>query len=709
MQSFSAGNWIPIALLGQRLTANLAAIGGRYPELAATLLALAPAREYFIQTSADQLLLGIPTPLGVQPLSQKLSPAGAREIVSRLYPNGNCAQPALIAGEDLGWLWNYLYQLPCDLQSAPGHRPPLFFLIGDLERLWVILHVQDWTALLADPRVRLFAGADAFDQFRQSLTQDLLCPWPRISVKVDAAIWPADVTLDQVINAAAQAMADRLSQLNRQHVVDFSDVTPQSIAARFANGELLNILGITSRYTTFLQHSMRDWLSAFNRLGHRTHLLIESADHEVPNGVNTSAVCAEFKPDLIVIIDHYRRETPGLPSQVPVVMWVQDALPNIFNRAAGAAHGSRDYALGFARLRMIQEFGYPASRYMPAIVGVNDERFAPRELSAAERKQFGCEVCFVSHASTPADGMIDAEIRRLGSPEAKRLLSAIFDRFAAIYKAGQIVTEPITIRQIIDQALIETRTGIPSEQMPALFEFFSQRINNALFRHQSLHWLAAMGVDLRLYGRGWEAHPAFARFAHGIADNASQLATIYQASAINLHISPHGAVHQRVMEGLAAGGFFLMRYCPGDVMERHFRTIWDWCKAEEISTDDALRDRATPAIVEQIEAIAQILQYDPFGPDDSFIQMLRSSEECGYLRSAAAVWDDDYDAITFGSAAQLRERVTHYLANPEDRRQRAASMRKPVLDRFTYVATSRRLIEFIAADMAIQSEQRIAA
>jgi hypothetical protein len=152
-----------------------------------------------------------------------------------------------------------------------------------------------------------------------------------------------------------------------------------------------------------------------------------------------------------------------------------------------------------------------------------------------------------------------------------------------------------------------------------------------------------------------------------------------------------------------------MRHCPGDVMERHCKVIWDWCKTEGISSDDQLQLRATPEIVEQIEAIAKILQYDPFGPNDSFIQMLRSSEECGYLRSAALVWPDDYDAINFNSAEQLRQRVVHYLANPDDRRQRAASMRKPVLDRFTYVATSRRLIEFIAADMGANVEQRIAA
>jgi hypothetical protein len=292
------------------------------------------------------------------------------------------------------------------------------------------------------------------------------------------------------------------------------------------------------------------------------------------------------------------------------------------------------------------------------------------------------------------------EIQRLGSPEASRLLSAIFDQLRAVYDTGQMVTEPIVIRRMIDSAMADTRLGVPENEIPALMELFTQRINNALFRHQSLQWVADMGVNLHLYGRGWEKHPTLGRFARGVADHANELSVIYRASKISLQISPHGAVHQRVVEGLAAGGLFLMRFCPGDVMEREFKAIHEWCVSHSIENDQELRARATPEIQTRLRTVAEMLQTDPFAGDQSFIEVLRSSEDCGYIRSASTVWGDDYDQVCFASAQQLQERVSHYLQNEDERLRRAQSMRRVALARFTYRATSQRLLEFIANDMA---------
>src|SRR4029077_14505285 len=146
-----------------------------------------------------------------------------------------------------------------------------------------------------------------------------------------STLWPVTISLDQVLQTAREALAHQLIAANAQIESKYSGATSEVVSTRLAGDRPLNILGITSRYTTFLQHSMRDWLRGFERLGHRTYLLIESADHDVPNAVLTAQTCAQFKPDLIVIIDHFRREIPGLPEKVPVAMWVQDALPNIFN------------------------------------------------------------------------------------------------------------------------------------------------------------------------------------------------------------------------------------------------------------------------------------------------------------------------------------------------------------------------------------------
>ena len=774
--------WVPLTLLGDRFAANCAALATRRPGLADLLRNHVPSRPYLVRPLADAVHLGVLVDANasadstyaeasrdasgrgeVRPMAHPLLPAAARSVAAKLCPTGQCTVPLLVVGEDMGWLWNSLYALPCHTPAAPGHRPPLYFLVRDVERLWAMLHVQDWATLLADERVRLFVGHDALDQFRTSLTGDVASPWPRLSVTVDPTLWPVGTTIDGLLQAAGTTLNGRFDQLERQIAADHAGRTASSLAALYgaspeakrtrggaaglpvggredfvgpASSRPLNVLGITSRYTTFLQYSMRDWLAAFERLGHRTRLVIERADHESNGPVAFAEACAAFKPDLVVCIDHFRSRLGGLPANVPVAMWVQDALPHLFAPAAGAAQGPRDYCLGFGRLKMVQEFGYPADRYMPAVVGLDERRFLPRELSptasplsAAERERFGGEVTFIGHASVPADVIVSDEVKSAGaSSPTGRVLASTYDQLRAVYDAGGTVTEPIAVRRMVERALADTHVAAPPAQLQNIVDLFTLRVNNALFRHQSLLWLAETGVDLRLWGRGWERHPQLKRFARGVADNEQQLPLIYQASAINLQVTPHGAVHQRLMEGLAAGGFFLIRHCRGDVLEREFRTIHAWCQEAGVTTDAELRRLAPPAVRAALARAAETLQYDPLTDGDvtasatsgvngtntdtrrePFVDQLRASHDDGYIRSAGTVWGDDYDAVAYRSAAELRAKVAHYLANPDERKRTAAAMRQVVLDRFTYTATTRRLLAFMASDLARQAERETGA
>jgi hypothetical protein len=704
-------SWIPLKALGSRFLQNVQALAGRLPELAQTLTNLAPSNTYYILPASDTIQLGVGNGIGGTPLPlpHPVPAPVAKDLIRQLYPSATCHLPVLVGGEDMGWLWNGIYRLPPETPALPGHHPPLYFLIKDIERLWVILHVHDWQSLLADPRVRLFAGPDAFERFRGSLVDETVCPWPRLSVQVDPTLWNGHPTLDEILAEATDHANRELNRCTEQLNLAYSATPPQTIASQLASGRPLKVLGITSRFTTFLQYSMRDWLAAFERLGHQTRLIIEEHDHEVANSLTIASACVQFKPDLVVIIDHYRAELGGVPEQIPLVMWVQDALPTIFRREAGAAQGPLDYVLGFSRLDLVHQFGYPADRFMSAVIGCDEMRFAPRELSLSEQAEFGCDVSFVSHASTPANVLLQTEIDRAGSAEAERLLRGIYDQVKAVYEEGGIVTQPIQIRGMIDLAMAQTRTTVAESEMPKLVDLFAQRINNALFRHQSLNWLAEMGVDLRLYGRGWEKHPTLSRFARGIADNNNQLSLIYRASRISMQVSPHGAAHQRLMEGLACGGFFLLRQCPGDLIERRYQTIWNWCVSKRITSDSQLRTCSEPRIAEAVAQVAGTLQHNPFGMSHSFMEELRASAQGGYIRSAGMIWGEDYDAVAYGSADELRTKVTQYLGDEPERRRIANSMRAVVLARFSYSATTRRLLGFIAEDLASRNRQKAAA
>jgi hypothetical protein len=242
------------------------------------------------------------------------------------------------------------------------------------------------------------------------------------------------------------------------------------------------------------------------------------------------------------------------------------------------------------------------------------------------------------------------------------------------------------------------RANIEEPTKRQLLDFFNQKINNALFRHQSLTWLADMDVNLHLYGRGWELHPRFARYARGIACNQTQLCTIFQASKINLQITPFGAVHQRLFEGLSAGGFFLLRHVPGDEIERVYQLLYGWCELNDIETDSEMRTRATPEIHALLERATELCGTDAFQAGHSLIDVLKLSHDGGYIRSAATVWDD-YDQVAFRSEAELRARVTHFLGAAAERSAIAASMRRVVIERFTYRSVSQQLLNFVADDL----------
>lgn len=691
-------NWQAISSQNAQWQSNLDALRSRDPQLADRIDQHRAGADYLFNRDGARLQLGSRNQTGIIALANPVPITSAKDVAKKLYPTGQCTEPVMIAGLDHGWLWQAIYDLPCNTPRTPGHRPPLYFLARDIERLWLLMHVHDWSKLLADGRVRLFVGADAVEQCRASMTQNCHVPWAKLCVTVDSQLWPAGVTVDSLWQTAHHAANERMQQLTRQIEMMYVGFETKSIARRL-RGERMRVLGITSHYTTFLKYSMSDWLDAMDALGHETKLVMEQADHEITNPVYFGDAIVDFKPDLILMLDHYRAEIAGLPKQIPCVMWVQDYLPNIFNAKAGASQGPRDYCVGFGRLNLRDTCGYPEKRFMPAQVGVNEVRFSPRAVTAADLETYGCDVSFVSHASVPATTLV-TELLGRADAQGKKLLIDVFEQMRAVYDGGGAITQPLHISRMIDTSLTRQRFQLDEPSKKSVLDFFNTRVNNALFRHQSIGWIAETGVNLHLYGRGWENHPRFGKFARGIACNQSQLCTIYQASRINMQITPFGAVHQRLLEGLSAGGFFLLRYCPGDMVERVYQQLYELSRLNGFETDSELKLSASHEIQSLIRQAAELVGVDQFSTGFSLIDTLKLSADGNYIRSAGTVWNDNYDRVAYRSADELKQRVTHFLANEHERQNTAAAMRQVVLDRFTYRRITEALLDFIANDIS---------
>jgi hypothetical protein len=698
---FVPAGWMPLTLLSARFNANVQALAGRDQALADRVRSFRPTEPYYIRSAEDRLELAVGQGDSFRVLPTRLSPAAATGVMRSLCPAGKVTDAVLVAGEDQGWLWNAICQLPAESPHANGHRPPVYFLTADLERFRVLLHLHDWRTMLSDRRVRLFVGPDCAAELGHSLVTELMLPWPVASVTIEPAVWPDGQSLQAVVDAARTQQSRQLNQL--------AATDPASAAAivdRITAGRPLRVLGITSRFTTFIQHSMRDWLAAFESLGHTTRLLIESADHEIPSNLVTATTCDEFRPDLVVAIDHSRRTLSGVPAHVPVVMWVQDKLPNIYNPAAGAALGLLDFVIGYGRLELTTNFNYPPSRFMPTMMATNETRFTSTRRPYAELARFRCDVSYVSHASTPPDQIIARTKAALPQPEAKALIDDLYGKVKSVYDAGGGISSGDDIHSIIRVTLAERKLAADEA---GLFDLFAHQVNNALFRQQALAWVAELGVDLRLYGRGWETHPTLSKHARGEADNAVDLHAIYQASAINLQVTPFGAVHQRLLDGLASGGFFLMRSVTADELDLLRKRMWDWCVAREISSGPemfARRDPEWSAAAERYAALgATHPRTDPAG-------VYAEMEECaltGFSRTPETLFENTA-AVTFSTRDQLQAGVKRYLAAPDERAAVAAAMRGRVIQAHTYRGITSRMLRFVQSGLSgVTADGRAAA
>jgi hypothetical protein len=332
------------------------------------------------------------------------------------------------------------------------------------------------------------------------------------------------------------------------------------------------------------------------------------------------------------------------------------------------------------------------------MVGVNDRRFgAATELSAAERERYACDVSFVSHASTPPEVLLQRQLDT-ATPQTRQVLTDVFERVKGIYDAGGAIGDPPRMQAIINHSLQELGLNIAAESHERLKGLFTHQINNAFYRHQALQWVAEMGVNLHLYGNGWENHPTLARYARGPADHQSQLGAVYRASRINLHVTPHGAVHQRVLEGLCAGGFFLMRYRPGDAAGVHYREIHAWCRRHGIASDSEFRTRATSGVWRMLQEAQRLREWDVFDLGHSFMEELNLLADSDYTLAGATLWEDYFD-VAFNSRQELQTKVARYLKDDAARERLTQSMLRPVLEKLTYQRISERMVGFIAEDL----------
>lgn len=689
------------ANLQLRLARNMLALQAHRPAVYQRVLAAPASQRCSLVQVAGQLTIQRHQPDGRRIC---LSPGGdPRQGLIKMWevlrPLLDEARPIALCGLADGYALEALGRQEKPARPiAPGLWPCVFLVEPDPEILTHGLMLHDLSGpqgAILQKRFIWCIGPDWRQQMLQALQDDPFLPYPQQVVDLHCG----SPELTEGVQAVIEEMNRHEAQQGREVAAAYAKLTA---------AELLDVLGpapsrpprallLTSRYTTVLQYSTRDMADALEKLGWQTSVCIEPASHhQIPNRAVRSRLL-EFRPDVVMTIDHLRTERPNvIPPQLPFVCWIQDDLANLTNAAAGAGIHLRDFILTSSPQSYARHFGYPLRQclFIGKLTRVPHHARRPDALAADAP-----DLTFVSNASATPAQMASRFLDGLRSNTAlHKLMDQCIQRVIAIYPHDCLHCLS-QVRAIL--ADCETQNGGRLRDPVAREEltlWLFNHLNNTLYRQQALRWVASicdrLGLRLGLYGQGWENHPEFARYARGPVAYGPALEELTRRSRINLQLVPFSCLHQRLLDGLVADGFFLIRHHPIDALTRDLAHFLRSHVPAPVNTLAETMPLLSAQPRRDLEKLLRRLAVVVDGNDPDPIANFRRHTAAGngYLYDTLPGLEE----TSFNDEAELETRVKKFLNAPQERQRLVAAQRQFVETHHTYEAGMRRIVGAMA-------------
>lgn len=547
------------------------------------------------------------------------------------------------------------------------------------------------TGPIRQPRFRIHVGADAIQQLARQLEAQPGLPFPEVIITSP----PNGPEIERQFEAVGSEVVRREDDRKRRVESLYAGATQDRFidATSPSPSRKPRVLLRTTRFSTVLKFSTADAAEAFRELGWDAVVNIEPTDHHLPTVPFVRQALLDHNPDLIFQIDHHRFELDGLfPSCIPFACWAQDHLPNLTTPVAGRAIGPRDFMLTDLGPWYSRRFDYPADSIVPLGKLTKVPAIPDRWDSD------GPDLTYVSNASKRPEEAAAEVVKAFSAyPHLAKLAEVASARLIEHYAAGNSISGTVEIGDFLDT--IAAEHGMPPgtwSGRPELTTELFERVNNLCYRQQALGWVADaaddLGLSLSIYGGGWEKHPRFARYGRGTIGYGADLERLTRASKINLQIVPYYCLHQRLLDGLAAGGFFLVRSHPSDSSLRRLAAFAGDHLAPEVGDLAQARASIPPALLPQLETLAAENAFIADRVDA--IELLRIFQAQGLFVGGSAM-PPRIDEVSFAGAADFRERLARFAADADLRREIALEQRAAVVETLSYKAGLRRVIASI--------------
>lgn len=609
--------------------------------------------------------------------------------------------PYLIACDHIGILLNKVFSNT--RQMFMSFTPRLYLLEPDIRLFGVTLHVAKNIDALCDPRTTILIGPNCIDSLEELLEKKPDRAVPNYVIQFPGRMPEFQNNLFATLRSVTefrQRCGLNSIQAARQH---YDSLQNDHWRNRFSikSTQPLRILGITSRFTTVLQYAMRDLKGAFERPGHEFRLLFEKNNHDLIQPNRIAEAVEEYRPDLVFVIDHLWQEyAQVIPANVPFVCWIQDRMPHLFKKEAGRGVGPMEFVIGHGFPECLTEYNFPAERFHPCTIPTNPSRLLDPDEQPEALMPYLCDVMYATNASaTPEE--LHRQNRLQFDGQARTLVDAIHETLMSVarrpgfcgdYDYDSLVTrvETESNRQIENQ---ELRGEIVAMQRFIAHQFLREQTIEAAIR-----WADETGGSFHLYGKGWENRPRTARFARGKIEHGIPLGRAFRAAKISLHTGCNSALHQRVLDGLCAGGFFLIQEKPSDIAHAMNIAIHQHVCNKGTTPPFQLRPADLPNPHDSTyRRFLEIRGNDPeIGVTATRDMLLNLRAECewGWLPRASCVWPR-YNQVVYRGVEKLAERINYFIQNEDERLELAGEMRESVLNHFTYDTLVHSVLEHI--------------
>ena len=441
----------------------------------------------------------------------------------------------------------------------------------------------DDSAIFTDLRCHWFIGPSAAEALRAFLHARLDTALPKHMLRAPGLGSPISPTPESILSGAHDAqLAEHTALRAALGMARRSESWAERFAGAFDAGAApLRILIPTTRYSTYVRHAALDLAAAFTAMGHSAITLEEPTTDARLASVAYLRAARDLRPDLIVSINYTRAQLRGaMPDDVPMVCWVQDRMPHLFDRALGVAQGPLDFLAGHIHPSLYLDFGYPRARALFRAVPASPRTFHDGRSDSS--RDLACDVMYAGHQSESPDALRDRLLPAFASVPG--LIDAARDidaHLRALATSGTLTAA--TLDTCTRDALAARNIPLANARAVETFDAtYTRTLAERIHRHQTLEWAADICArrswKLHLYGNGWDHHPTLAPFARPALEHADALRDAYRSAGAAIHTSLASNAHQRIAECALSGGLMLRRGpCP------------DWQLIKKLSIRAALR------------------------------------------------------------------------------------------------------------------------